>query len=125
MTGRQSAGANLLVSRSAPTISSMIFRLERKKELSAILQRAKADNLPVALVGVALPANDQDEREQAYARSIPISPSNSACPIFPNMLGPIAGGRSCCCRTASIRPKKASRHGRRIAGFLSAGEDLG
>lgn len=62
-----------------------------RKNLSAILSRAKADNLPVALVGVALPGNDQDEREQAYAAIYPDLSKQFGVPYFPNMLGPIAG----------------------------------
>ena len=62
-----------------------------KKNLAAILTRAKAENLPAVLIGVALPGNQQDEREAAYAAIYPALATEFNVPYFPNMLGAIAG----------------------------------
>src|SRR5689334_21989485 len=86
------SGANLLVvALGANDFLNDLPPEMPRKNLSAILSRAKADNLPVALVGVALPGNNQDEREQAYAAIYPDLAKQFGVPYFPNMLGPIAG----------------------------------
>ncbi|MEP7209465.1 MAG: arylesterase, partial [Alphaproteobacteria bacterium] len=64
-----------------------------KKNLSAILDMAKAEHLPVALLGVALPAGagPSDGREAAYAAIYPDLAKTYGVPYFPNMLDAIAG----------------------------------
>jgi len=62
-----------------------------RKNLAAILDRAKKDNLPAVLVGVAIPGESQDEREAAYAAIYPALAAQYGVPYFPNMLGAIAG----------------------------------
>jgi acyl-CoA thioesterase I len=62
-----------------------------KKNLAAILERAKQDNLPAALIGVSIPGDAQDEREAAYAAIYPALAAQYDVPYFPNMLGAIAG----------------------------------
>jgi acyl-CoA thioesterase-1 len=64
-----------------------------KKNLSAILDKAKAAHLPVALLGVALPreAAPSNGREAAYAAIYPDLAKTYGVPYFPNMLDAIAG----------------------------------
>ena len=64
-----------------------------RKNLTAILERAKADRLKVALLGVALPegATPSDGREAAYAEIYPDLAKQYGIPYYPNMLGAIAG----------------------------------
>jgi acyl-CoA thioesterase I len=62
-----------------------------RKNLAAILDRAKKDNLPAVLVGVAIPGETQDPREAAYAAIYPDLAAQYGVPYFPNMLGAIAG----------------------------------
>jgi acyl-CoA thioesterase I len=62
-----------------------------KKNLAAILERAKQDNLPAVLIGVAIPGEAQDEREAAYAAIYPDLAAQYGVPYFPNMLGAISG----------------------------------
>lgn len=64
-----------------------------KKNLAAILDRAKADNIRVALVGVAIPeaANAPDDKEAAYAAIYPALADQYDVPYLSNMLAPVAG----------------------------------
>lgn len=62
-----------------------------RKNLAAILTRAKSVNLPAVLIGVALPGDSQDEQEQAYAAIYPDLAAEFGVPYFPNMLSAIAG----------------------------------
>lgn len=62
-----------------------------RRNLAAILARAKEQNLPVALVGVSIPNEPQDEREAAYAAIYPQLAAEFGVPYFPDMMGPIAG----------------------------------
>ena len=62
-----------------------------RKNLAAILTRAKSVNLPAVLIGVALPGDSQDEQEQAYAAIYPGLAAEFGVPYFPNMLSAIAG----------------------------------
>jgi len=64
-----------------------------KKNLAAILDKAKADNLPVALVGVAIPeaAGAPSDKEAAYAAIYPELAQQYGVPYLPNMLAPVAG----------------------------------
>jgi acyl-CoA thioesterase-1 len=62
-----------------------------KKNLAAILERAKKDNLPAVLIGVSIPSESQDEREAAYAAIYPDLAAQYGVPYFRNMLGAIAG----------------------------------
>lgn len=64
-----------------------------KKNLSAILDMAKGEHLPVVLLGVALPkgAAPSGGREAAYAAIYPDLAKTYGVPYFPNMLDAIAG----------------------------------
>ena len=62
-----------------------------KKNLAAILDRAKADNLPAALIGVAIPDNDLDPRDAAYAAIYPDLAKQYGVPYQPNFMAPVAG----------------------------------
>lgn len=62
-----------------------------KKNLAAILDRAKADNLPAALIGVAIPDNNFDPRDAAYAAIYPDLAKQYGVPYQPNFMAPIAG----------------------------------
>ncbi len=62
-----------------------------RRNLAAILERAKKDNLPAVLIGVAIPGDSQDEREAAYAAIYPELSAQYGAPYFPNMLGAVAG----------------------------------
>jgi acyl-CoA thioesterase I len=62
-----------------------------RKNLAAILTRAKAENLPAVLIGVSLPGDSQDEREKAYAAIYPDLAAEFGVPYLPNMLSAIAG----------------------------------
>jgi acyl-CoA thioesterase-1 len=62
-----------------------------KKNLAAILDRAKADNLPAALIGVAIPDNDLDPRDSAYAAIYPDIAKQYGVPYQPNFMAPVAG----------------------------------
>lgn len=62
-----------------------------RKNLAAILDRARQDNLPAVLIGVSIPGDAQDEREAAYASIYPDLASQYGVPYFPDMLGAIAG----------------------------------
>jgi len=62
-----------------------------RKNLAAILERAKKDNLPAVLIGVTIPGDAQDEREAAYAAIYPDLSAQYGVPYYPNMLSPIAG----------------------------------
>ena len=61
------------------------------KNLAAILDRARQDNLPAVLIGVSIPGEAQDEREAAYAAIYPELAGQYGVPYFPNMLRAIAG----------------------------------
>jgi acyl-CoA thioesterase I len=62
-----------------------------RRNLAAILARAKEQNLPVALVGVAIPNGPRDEREAAYAAIYPALSAEFGVPYFPDMMGAVAG----------------------------------
>jgi acyl-CoA thioesterase-1 len=62
-----------------------------KRNLAAILTKAKQDNLPAVLVGVAIPGEAKDEREAAYAAIYPQLAAEFSVPYFPDMLAPVAG----------------------------------
>lgn len=62
-----------------------------KKNLAAILDRVKADNLPAALIGVALPDTDLDPRDAAYAAIYPDLAKQYGVPYQPNFMAPVAG----------------------------------
>jgi len=64
-----------------------------KGNLAAILTKAREANLPTALVGVTVPEGGDisDEREAAYAAIYPELAAEFGAPVFPDMLGAIAG----------------------------------
>ena len=62
-----------------------------KKNLAAILDRAKTDGIPAALIGVAIPSDDADPRDAAYAAIYPDLAKQYGVPYQPNFMAPIAG----------------------------------
>ncbi len=64
-----------------------------RENLAAILTKARDAGLPVALVGVTVPegAAISDDREAAYAAIYPELAAEFGVPVFPDMLGAIAG----------------------------------
>lgn len=64
-----------------------------KENLAKILDKAKADNIPAVLLGVAIPegAQPNNPREAEYAAIYPELAQTYGVPYFPDMLGPIAG----------------------------------
>jgi acyl-CoA thioesterase-1 len=62
-----------------------------KRNLAAILTKAKADNLPTVLLGVAIPGEAKDEHEAAYAAIYPQLAAEFGVPYLPDMLAPVAG----------------------------------
>lgn len=64
-----------------------------RKNLAAILDKAKTDNIPAALLGVSLPkgAGAADNREAEYAAIYPSLAKEYGVPYYPDMLGAIAG----------------------------------
>jgi acyl-CoA thioesterase-1 len=62
-----------------------------KRNLAAILAKAKEDNLPTVLLGIAIPGEAKDEREAAYAAIYPQLAAEFGVPYFPDMLAPVAG----------------------------------
>lgn len=63
-----------------------------KANLAAILDRAKADGLPVALVGVAAPREGAaSPRDAAYAKIYADLAATYGLPLYPDMLNSVAG----------------------------------
>jgi acyl-CoA thioesterase-1 len=62
-----------------------------RRNLAAILSRAKKQDLPVALLGVTLPNETRDEREAAYAAIYPNLAAEFGVPYLPDMLRVVAG----------------------------------
>lgn len=76
-------GANDFLQGVAPEIP--------KKNLAAILKRAKDDDIAAVLVGVTIPSDGKDAREAAYAAIYPALAKEFGVPYFTNMLAPVAG----------------------------------
>ncbi|HEV7693966.1 MAG TPA: arylesterase [Hyphomonadaceae bacterium] len=80
-------GANDFLQGVAPEIP--------KKNLAAILTRAKEDDIAAVLVGVQIPGDgpngQNDAREAAYAAIYPALAKEFDVPYFSNMLAPVAG----------------------------------
>jgi acyl-CoA thioesterase-1 len=80
-------GANDFLQGVAPEIP--------KKNLAAILTRAKEDDIAAVLVGVAIPSDGPNgqkvPREAAYAAIYPDLAKQFGVPYFANMLAPVAG----------------------------------
>lgn len=62
-----------------------------KKNLAAILDRAKADNIPAALIGVAIPERNLSPQDQAYAAIYPDLAKAYGVPYMKNFMAPVAG----------------------------------
>ena len=62
-----------------------------KRNLAAILQRARKDDIATVLVGVQIPGDRKDAREAAYAAIYPDLAKEFDVPYFSNMLAPVAG----------------------------------
>ena len=88
----QGTNADLLVVALGANDFLMGLPPERpKKNLAAILDRAKADNIPAVLIGVAIHGNDKDPRDAAYAAIYPDLAKEYGIPYQPNFMAPIAG----------------------------------
>lgn len=76
-------GANDFMMRLAP---------ERpKKNLAAILDRAKVDGIPAVLIGVAIPERNLDPQDQAYAAIYTDLAKEYGVPYMKNFMAPVAG----------------------------------
>ncbi|HVY87610.1 MAG TPA: arylesterase [Hyphomonadaceae bacterium] len=62
-----------------------------KKNLSAILDKAKADHIPTVLLGVSIPGASLGKREAAFAAIYPDLAKKYDVPYYPDMLGAIQG----------------------------------
>jgi acyl-CoA thioesterase-1 len=62
-----------------------------KKNLAAILDRAKADDIPAALIGVAIPERNLSPQDQAYAAIYPDLAKEYGVPYMKNFMAPVAG----------------------------------
>lgn len=62
-----------------------------KKNLAAILKRAKEDDIESVLVGVSIPGDSKSAKEAAYAAIYPDLAKEFDVPYFSNMLAPVAG----------------------------------
>jgi len=62
-----------------------------KKNLATILDRAKADNIPAVLIGVAIPEHNLGPQDQAYAAIYPDLASQYGVPYLKNFMAPVAG----------------------------------
>ncbi|RYY97162.1 MAG: arylesterase [Alphaproteobacteria bacterium] len=62
-----------------------------KKNLAAILDRAKADNIPAALIGVAIPERNLSPQDQAYAAIYPDLAKEYGVSYMKNFMAPVAG----------------------------------
>ncbi|RYY97141.1 MAG: arylesterase [Alphaproteobacteria bacterium] len=62
-----------------------------KKNLAAILDRAKADNIPAALIGVTIPERNLSPQDQAYAAIYPDLAKEYGVPYMKNFMAPVAG----------------------------------
>ncbi len=85
-------GADLLVVALGANDFLMKLAPERpKKNLAAILDRAKADGIPAVLIGVAIPDNNLDPQDQAYAAIYPDLAAQYGVPYLKNFMAPVAG----------------------------------
>ncbi|RYD87313.1 MAG: arylesterase, partial [Sphingomonadales bacterium] len=62
-----------------------------KKNLAAILDHAKADNIPAVLIGVAIPERNLSPQDQAYAAIYPDLAKEYGVPYMKNFMAPVAG----------------------------------
>ncbi|RYD88731.1 MAG: arylesterase, partial [Sphingomonadales bacterium] len=62
-----------------------------KKNLAAILDRAKADGIPAVLIGVAIPERNLSPQDQAYAAIYPDLAQEYGVPYMKNFMAPVAG----------------------------------
>ncbi len=85
-------GADLLVVALGANDFLMKLAPERpKKNLAAILDRAKADGIPAVLIGVAIPDNNLDPQDAAYAAIYPDLAAQYGVPYLKNFMAPVAG----------------------------------
>lgn len=85
-------GAELLVVALGANDFMMKLAPERpKKNLAAILDRAKADGIPAVLIGVAIPDNNLSAQDQAYAAIYPDLAAQYGVPYMKNFMAPVAG----------------------------------
>jgi len=85
-------GAELLVVALGTNDFMMKLAPERpKKNLAAILDRAKADGIPAVLIGVAIPDNNLSAQDQAYAAIYPDLAAQYGVPYMKNFMAPVAG----------------------------------
>jgi acyl-CoA thioesterase-1 len=62
-----------------------------KKNLAAILDRAKAAGLPAALIGVVVPDMERDPRDAAFAAIYPALAKEYGVPLKPDLMAPVSG----------------------------------
>lgn len=92
----EGAGADLLViALGANDFLQGVDAAEAEKNLSAIIERAQADGVRIALVGVAIPtASARNEREAAYAAIYARLSQTYGLPLFPDMMGVVSARSS-------------------------------
>ncbi len=61
-----------------------------KKNLAAILDRAKAAGLPAALIGVVVPDMERDPRDAAFAAIYPALAKEYGVPLQPDLMAPVS-----------------------------------
>ncbi len=87
-------GADLLVvALGANDFLNSLPPEQARKNLSAILDRAKADNIPAVLLGVAIPGRYLSPQDQAYAAIYPDLAEEYGVPYMKDFMAP-AGGQS-------------------------------
>ncbi len=63
-----------------------------KANLAAIIERAQADGVMVALIGISIPTREGlDSRDQAFDAIYPDLAAQYDIPLFPNMMAPVFG----------------------------------
>jgi acyl-CoA thioesterase-1 len=88
------AGANgdlLVVALGANDFLIGIPPERTKRNLAAILDRAKATGLPAVLIGVVVPDMEHDPRDAAFAAIYPALAKEYGVPLQPDLMAPVAG----------------------------------
>lgn len=62
-----------------------------KRNLAAILDRAKAAGLPTALIGVEIRGTERDPRDAAFAAIYPALAKDYGVPLEPDLMAPVSG----------------------------------
>ncbi|MEZ5937887.1 MAG: arylesterase [Hyphomonadaceae bacterium] len=86
------AGADILiVALGANDFLMGLSADQTRKNLSAIIERAREDGVAVALVGVAMHTDRPDSRERSFAAVYRDLSSKYGVPLFPDLMAPVSG----------------------------------